>query len=285
MKKIVLLSIVLISSLLAEVTTIVPYSVYLDYGSKSAKDSGTINGVYFSTGDLNYLTEISYSSTNISYRNSNISDLVQNEATFIYHKYTKKYATKIGFHANSTTDTDLQNGLTMIVGISSWKYYGYYKKLSYGVDYYNSYYANGQDLDQNATKVTVNQITPYVSYYQPLKTVSNKISLKANFQSIDAYSGDTSYTSFELKDRVFMKKSYFEIKYIFGKSRTGISDGGMTVYNSKDLMTNTLSLKMGYYLNKKITLSGSLTKNRFDEFGGNNNVTNQIIVGTLSYKF
>ena len=70
----VLVSLVLISNIAyAEVSTILPYSAILDYSEKSSKNSGSINGVYFSTGNLSYLTEVSYSHTNIKYKQSTTS--------------------------------------------------------------------------------------------------------------------------------------------------------------------------------------------------------------------
>jgi hypothetical protein len=285
MKRIKFILLVLISvlSLHAEVVSIVPYSGVLNYDSNSIKSSGTINGVYVNSGTLSYLTEFSYTSTDVKYKQST-DNLVQDEFTFIYNRYFKTHALKIGLHTNSTTDTTLENGSTFILGMKKWKWYGY-SKFTYGLDYYSTFYGNGENLDGNKTKVTVTQFTPYFSYYKPYRKFTSLISGKVNFETINAYTNDTSYTSYELKDKFFYKKGYLELGYFGGKLRTGIKDGGMTVYNSKDIITQALSAKVGYYINTKLNTSLSYTSSTYDEYKNADDLTSSAIVMTLSYTY
>ena len=71
--KVILGSLVVTSSLFADVATVLPYFTTLDYtnnANESAKKDGTISGMYYSYGNLNYLFEMDYSYTNIKYKNS-----------------------------------------------------------------------------------------------------------------------------------------------------------------------------------------------------------------------
>ena len=267
----------------AEVNTILPYSAYLDYDSKSSKKSGNINGFYFSRGDLSYLTEINYAHTDIKYKQQS-EHLKQDELTFVYNKYKLKYAVKAGIHINSTSDKDLQNGNTVILGLNSWKYIGY-NKLSYGFDFYSSIYKNGKDLNNNSATVRVDQITPFISYFKYYTNFSNFISLKGNFEQIGAYSNEKTYSSYELKDTIYYKQTYFELGYFSGTMRTGIKDNGMTVYNSRDKITQIINTKVGYYINKNLNTSLSYSTSKFDEFNGQKDTKSNAVIATISYTF
>ncbi len=285
MKRIKFILLVLISvlSLHAEVVTIVPYSGVLNYDSNSTKSSGTINGIYVSSGTLSYLTEFSYTSTDVKYKQST-DNLKQDEFTFIYNRYFRTNAFTIGLHTNSTTDTTLQNGTTLIVGVKGWRYRGY-NKFTYGLDYYNTNYANGEDLEDNNARVIVSQFTPYFSYYKPYRKFTSLISGKVNFETINAYTNDTSYISYEIKDKLFYKQIYVEFGYFGGKLRTGIKDGGMTVYNSKDIITQAFSAKIGYYINTRLNTSLSYSSSTYDEYENADDLSSSVLVMTLSYTF
>lgn len=283
MKKLVSLGLIAGALFAKEVTTIVPYYAVLDYGNKSSKDNGNIKGIYFSNGTLNYLFEFAYSKTDIKYKNSATPNLIQDEITAIYSNYFVNKSFKIGIHSNSTTDTDLQNGNTLIFGASGWKWLGYYSKLTFGADFYTSYYANGKDLKYKTAKVRVNQISPFISYYKAYKSFLNTITFKLNYEKISAY--DESLTSYELKDNFAKGKFYAEAEIFTGKMRTGIKDNGFTVYNSKDKYKNSYKIKAGYYLKSNLKADISYTYNKFDEFGNQKDTTNSVIVATVSYSF
>jgi len=282
--RIILLVMLCILSLKAEVVTVVPYSGVLGFDNNSSKNSGSINGFYASSGTLSYLLEFSYTYTDIKYKSST-DNLTQNEYTFIYNRYWNDHAVKVGIHTNSTTDKSLKNGTTLIIGTSKWKWFGY-SKLTYGLDYYNTSYVNGEDLADNNHSVIVDQISPYISYYKPFSlSTKNLISLKINIENINAYSEQKDYISYELKDTLYYKKAYLEIAYIGGELRTGIKDGGMTVYNSKDLITNAISAKLGFYINSKLNTSLSYTSTTYDEYNNIDNINSSALVMTASYTF
>ena len=288
--KILLGLILIISFAKAEVNSFMPYFATLDYDSKSAKNSGTVNGFLFSTGTLSYLTQIGYSHTHMKYKNTT-DDLTQDEITFIYNKYKLTYATKIGIHTNNTTDTDLMNGNTIILGISKWKYFKNYSKLTYGIDYYNSLYVNGHNLlkaDANNTmSIRAHQFTPYFSYYKPFKTFSNILNVKYNYEDIKAY--NKTYSSYQIKNTIYKGRYGFGITYMGGKMQTGVKKGGMVVYNSKDIITRSIGIDATLFVNKKLNTNLSYTSTTADEhqvdYSYKKDVKSNAVVIKVTYKF
>jgi len=279
MKKVLIFLFILSFILKAEVTTVSPFGVYLDYDKKSFKNSGVISGVYFSSGTLSYLTEISYSHTDIKYKYLT-QHLTQDEVTFVYSRYFLNYAYKIGVHTNATTDKDLQNGTTAILGLNGWKFFNR-AKLSYGVDFYNTYYPNGKDLNDNNKSININELSFNVAYFKPFVSFSNFISLTFNYER--AY--DIDFFSTQLKDIIYFKSLSIEGSYFIGDLQTGILDGGFSVYNSKDMLHHKANLKVTYNISYKTKLSLAYSKTVYDEFNNQNNLLKDTIYFSFSYIF
>ena len=287
----------------AEVTTILPFKASLKYGDKSTKEKGIINGFYISNGTLNYLTEFAYSHTDIEHKNTATNNLVQDEVTMVYTKFNPNYSLKIGLHTNSTTDVDLQNGNTLILGTTIWKWFGY-DKLTFGLDYYTTYYVNGKDLNGTATPIRVHQVSPSLTYFKNIGTFNNTLSIKGNFTKVEGYIIDKTtetttnetkedefeaLNSVEVKNTFAYKSLYLELGYFSGKLRTGIRDAGMTVYNSKDIIKQSASAKIGFNIAGTLNTSVGYTATTFDEYGGildnTKDVTNKAMVATISYSY
>jgi len=266
------------TSLFAEVTTVATNIAFLNY-SDAKKSSATSSSAYISTGTLSYLTEFAYSRTDMTYNNT-VQTLSQDEFTFVYNRYFVGYSYKFGLHMNSTTDTDLENGTTAILGIGAWNYFGY-SKLSYGLDYYYSTYANAIDLNFQKNSIIVNELSGYVSYYAPFQSFSNLFAIKINYESIEVY--EESYTSFEVSNKLYIGDAEFALKGFFGKMQTGIRDGGMVVYNSKDILKNSFSVYLGYHLDENFMLNISYSQIKSDEYLSNEILTSVVAVGA-SYK-
>ena len=254
----------LVSVLNAEVYTVSPFSVVVKNDTKSIKDSGTINGIYFSSGTLSYLTEFTYSHTDIKYKYST-NNLVQDEFTFLYSKYFIDKFYKLGIHTNTTTDTTLQNGTTLILGVGGWKYIGY-NKVSYGVDLYHSYYTNSIESPDKKDYVHISEISANASYYKAFKTFANYISLNINYEMAHSY--DKVYTFFKVQDIVYYKGFSFDVSYLSGYFKTGILDGGSNVYNSQDILKEKIGISFGYNVTPVIKLKASYGRTNYDENGG-----------------
>ena len=287
MKKVIAGSLVLLSSLFAEDTiTVLPYygSITYEGDATSLKDDGTILGTYFSMGNLGYLVELDYSNTKIKYKDPLIADLKQDDVTLTYASYGKAIMFKGGIHYINTTDTDLGDGEVLIGQVGGYHWNGY-NKHSYGLEAYYSIYKNGHDDDGVEKNIQVMQLTPYYQYSQAINVdTRNIIGLKLNYQNADKYN-QKDYTSFELEDTLYYKKVYGTVKVYSGEMKTGVKDGGHTVYNTKDLLKDGYSMKVGYNVNKNLSLSASYAINNFKETGQVEDTSNDIIVGTLSYSF
>ena len=279
MKKVLIILFILSFILKAEVTTVSPFSVYIDYDKKSFKSSGMINGIYFSSGTLSYLTEISYSHTDIKYKYLT-QHLTQDEVTFVYSRYFLNYAYKIGVHTNATTDKDLQNGTTAILGLNGWKFFNR-DKLSYGVNFYNTYYPNGTDLNNNNKSISINELSFNVAYFKPFVSFSNFISLTFNYER--AYSDN--YFLVQFKDVIYFRLFSLEATYLVGDLQTGILDGGFNVYNSKDMLHQKAGLKINYFVLPNIKLNLSYTNVKYDEFQNKNSLKNNIVSFGFNYTF
>jgi hypothetical protein len=284
MKKIYIIYILYIflyTELLAEVSLISPSSIYIQSDKKSFKDSGTVNSIYFSTGTLSYLSEFSYTHTDIRYKYST-NNLIQNEITMFYSRFFINHSYKVGIHTNSTTDTDLQNGTTMIIGYNHWNWF-IKNKLSYGVELYDSYYTNGRDLKNTKRNIKISQLMTHIDYFSPFILFSNFISLKINYEN--AYTYNKNLFFLELKNIIYYKTFTFELNYFGGELQTGVLAGGAIVYNSKDIIKNKYGIKIGYQISSNINVNLAYTNILLDEYKSINAINNSTISLNVSYRF
>jgi len=283
MKHIILMIFILFllqNSLFAEVSVISPSTVYVDSDTKSFKDSGTINSIYYSSGTLSYLTEFSYSHTDIRYKYTT-QNLVQDEIVFLYSRYFIDHLYKVGIHTNTTTDTNLQNGITLIGGYTKWHWFQK-KKFNYGVNIYHSYYTNGTDLNENNSSVKITQLTFNLGYFTPFKLFSNFVSSKFHYE--DAHTYNKNLFAFEMEDIIYYKSFSFEFKYFFGELQTAVLSNGMIVYNSKDIIKKRYGTTFSYSISSKININLSYNQTVIDEYQSINNITNSSILLNMSYK-
>jgi len=298
MKKIILASAITASALMADVKTITPYVGTINYNSSSAKsikDKAKLAGIYTSIGNLGYLLEFSYGYTNINYKNSTIADLKQHDITLKYGKFYKNYAWNAGLHYIKNSETgairDLSGGYTAIFGLEGYEWFGY-NKLSYGIDTYYSYYNHAfSDITRaSETKVGLLQFSPKVMYSKVVNiNTKNTILITVNFIKANDYK-NSSYTSYEISDTLGYKKFYASLKYNGGKMRSGVRDGGFTVYNTKDLLKSAYTAKLGYYFTPKFEADISYTHNNYQEYNAVNlsllpEGSNSIAVFSMSYSY
>ena len=276
-----LISTFLHTTLSAEVSVISPSTVYIKSDKKSFKESGTVNGIYFSSGTLSYLSEFSYTHTDIRYK-YDTQNLVQDEITMLYSRFFIDHSYKIGFHTNTTTDTNLQNGTTVILGYNRWNWFER-SKLSYGLEVYDSYYTNGTDLKENNSSINITQLMTHIDYFSPFTSFSNFVSLKFNYEN--AYSYHKNMFSFEIKDVIYYKTFTFELNYFGGKLQTGVLAGGLVVYNSKDIIKRKFGTKIGYRISTNININLSYTSSLVDEYRSVNNLSNDAFAFNVSYTF
>ena len=276
MKKLILAGLSIASIAMADVKTVIPYGGYIEYdSSRSSKDNSKFGGIYTSVGNLSYLFELAYSYIDTKYKNSTQENLRQHDITMKYGKYYKDFTWNIGLHFINNNEKesyrDLGDGYVAIFGIDRYKWYGY-DKLTYGVDVYFSRYADAHNDKSSANTTTIDlwQFTPQIIYSKAINlNTRNTIVLKGNYIKADDYK-DTSYTSYEVSDTIGYKRFFTTLKFNGGEMKSGVKDGGFTVYNTKDLLKNAYSIKLGYYFTKKLEADVSYTSNHYQEYDAAN---------------
>jgi hypothetical protein len=278
MKKIILGSVLCFNLIHADVSTIKPYTASISYDSNvnnSIKDKGLLSGVYYTRGNLDYLLELDVAYTNIEYKDSTANDdIKQVDMTLIYSKFYKDYMLKGGLHYLNTTDTALGNGITLIAGISkyAWKYYD---KMTSGVDLYYTKYS----------EANVAQLSPYFVYSKAINiNTRNNVAVKVNYVYADTYT-QKDYMSLELTDTLFYKKFTLTTKAFYGEMKSGILDGGFTIFNTKDLIKSSYSMKLGYSVNKNLSFEAGYAVNNFVEDGMTTDTKNNVAVVSATYSF
>lgn len=310
MKKIVLILLLSALRLSAEVITVVPFvggMTYSDDSAKSIKESSSLGGVYANMGTLDYLVEFSFSYMDTTYKSdANLSKQEQRDVSLIYGKYFKKFMLKVGAHYTQTNDDVLGNGIVAILGVGGYKTIGY-DKLTYGVEGYYSQYENrlNEDFVTSATQTArrpssprggsgdesnqrIIQVSPYFTSFKSISaTMSNDFSLKLNYQMADRYA-QAKYFSYEVSDTFYYKSLFAKLYAYGGEMKSGIKDGGITVYNSLDLMKTGYGAKLGYYISSDLITTLSYSRNNYEEYkitDYGSESTNSAIIATLSYRF
>ena len=299
MKKLVLGSLIASAVLYADVATVLPYFGKINYDSapeKSLKDSANFGGIYTSIGDLGYLLEFSYNYLDIAYKDTlGIENLKQHDLTLIYSKYYTHFMLKGGIHYINNNEQesfrDLGSGFVGIVGLSGYKW-DETSKTTGGIDIYYSYYGSAHNDISALSTTTVNlwQFTPYIQYANTITPkLSNSFTLKGNMIRANDYT-DSYYFSYEFSDTLTYEGFYVTLGFLGGDMKSGVRDNGFSVYNTKDLYSNTYTAKAGYYFTPNFTINLSYTINDYKEYNAATlqllpEGRNSIAYASLSYTF
>ena len=280
--------------LYGDVVSILPYAGSIDYGNDiqtSAKDRASIYGVHISIGDLSYLLELDYCAYDALYKDKTLSPLQQNDFTAIYSSYTPSFMLRYGVHYVQTTDTQLDDGVVAIVGWGGYDFFGY-DKLSYGLDFYGSYYPHGHNETQSVTQtsqgVRLAQFSPYIQYYKALNLHwGNKVSFRYNWE----YGFDfqqKQYSLYEISDTLYYDQLYVTLEYYNGEMRSGVMQGGFVVYNTLDLLKRGSKIEFGWQA-KAILVAFSYMQNSYNEFSVDSSITkentNSLYLSTINIRF
>ena len=289
MKKTLIATMLITTSLLAEVINILPYGGIVNYDkdiAKSIKDSSTLYGIHTSIGTLSYLLELDYSKFQTKYKDNLIEDLNQDDITIAYGYYFDNFMLRAGVHNISTNDTFLGDGIVGFASIGGYNYISY-DKYTYGVEGYYSHYKNGYDEGPSNIKKTISitQLTPYFTAYNVLNpNWGNSLVLKLNYQIAKDYLQD-SYLSYDISDTLYYKSLFLTIRGYTGEMRSGVKDSGFTVINTLDLMKSGYGAKIGYYFTPTALLSLSYDLNNYREVNLLEDGTNSVATASFSYKF
>lgn len=302
MKKVILGLLLLAGSVMADVTTILPYVGQITYDSdsqKSAKNRANLFGVHASRGDLNYLVELDVSQINTLYKNAdftqlskgnkkfqdiNSTQLRQNDITLSYSKYYTNIMFKLGDHYISSNDEELGDGNVLMASTAVYTYIGA-NKVTAGVEGYFSHYGKGHDENYTAKPISIYQVTPFVSFYYSInENWGNTLILKANYQTTADYL-DKNYLSNELSDTIYYQSLFVTLGTYAGAMRTGVKDEGLTVFNTLDLMKAGYNIGVGYYITKNAIVSLRYEQNLYQEYGFSQNGVRSFGMASFSYSF
>jgi len=282
----------MLGSLLADNVMVSPYVGGLEYDhglSKSLKSRAKVSGIDTTLGDKTYLLQTSYKYINISYKDSqSLSNLHQHELSLIYNKYDELHMLKIGLHyLNNNEDSsykDLGSGSVIILGVAGYNWFDK-DKLTYGLDAYYSIYLNAHnDVSTTTTQmVDVVQFTPYLSYSRNIsESTRNDIDFKINYIAATEYKDD-AYFSFEISDTFVYESFYTTLRYFGGDMKSGVIDGGLKVFNTKDLYRNSYQLRVGYYILADVAIDLSAGVNDYKEYDAKNLVLLSSGINTEGY--
>ena len=293
MKKLLLTTTFIASSLLAEVVTLLPYGGVVNYDSdaaKSIKDTSTLYGIHSTVGNFSYLLEFDYAKFQTKYKQDTslgpIEDLNQDDITLAYGYYWTNFMLRGGVHYINTNDILLGNGIVGFASLGGYNYVGY-DKYSYGVEGYYSNYKDGYDEGNSFVKKSINivQFTPYFTAYNALSlNWGNSLTLKLNYQIAKDYIQD-SYLSYDVSDTLYYKSLFLTLRGYGGEMRSGVKDSGFTVANTLDLMKDGYGTKLGYYFTPSAVLSLSYDLNNYQEIYHDVDGTSSVATLSFSYGF
>jgi hypothetical protein len=287
MKKIIFASIFSITTIFADVITVLPYRGIVNYGNdstKSVKDRASLYGIHANIGNLSYLFEADYSHIVTQYKDKKLMDLTQDDLTLTYAKYSKKGMFKYGAHLISTTDNELGNGIVGILTLEDYRFFGY-DKVEYGLNSFYSFYKKGHNEEYEPSAISIFQVSPYMTLYKAINlNWGNKFYIGANLQLADKYI-QKEYSSYEISDTILYKSFFVTFSYYNGEMRTGVKDAGYTVFNTLDMMKDGLAVKLGYYIKKNMLLNLSYGENNYIEYEKNQENKNNTTILSFKYGF
>jgi hypothetical protein len=274
-KKIVILSLVSYTCLASDVVTVMPSLSLIKYdssSSKSLKDSAFILGVETTIKKQNYLLDLTYNYTNIEYKAPvDLQNLGVHDLAMIGNLNYLNYLLKVGVHYIRSGENvgfrDLGTGYVGIAGLQGSNYFSE-NKLTYGLDTYYSVYptAHNEETTASTLLIDIMQVTPYVKYSMILNpSLRNDVSFKVNAIASTQYK-DPGYLSYKFKDTLVYKNYYAILNIRRGEMKSGVTEGGSKVINTKDLYKDAYELRAGYYVMEDLAVDLSYGINYYQEY-------------------
>lgn len=289
----------MISSLYSAKITLLPYfgGTYYDQSStRSLKSYSGYGGIYTSIAGEQDIFEMAYNHAQVTYKSGTpLSDYSQHDLTLKYSKQTKNTLFQVALHTivnnENATYTDLGSGYIGCMTIARNHTFSE-DTLSYGLEGYVSLYLDAHsELSRTQSKmISIGQFSPYLTYKVMLgDDMRNDFTFRANLINAIDYR-DSNYLSYELSDTMVINRLYLTLRYVGGEVRSGVSNGGLTVINNKDLYTGTYNVTLGYFETEGLAYDLSYALNTYQEYNPDTlnllpkGVSSTLLV-SMSYKF
>lgn len=291
--KYILWLLVLSNILFAEIMTLSRYDERIHYYKNSAYsmiEGANIGGIYISYGDIDYLLEVDISHTHVDFKQNYINDFNQNDYTALFSRYYPEFMYKFGVHFIDTDDLNLGNGMVIVGSLSTYDKNQYAKV---GIDTYWSHYKEGYTYKGIKDTIDIYQMSPYMSYTNIFSNnFSNNIKSTLTYINSAVYAQE-DYISYAIEDTLFFNMFQLKGKAYMGEMKSAVTDGGLTVYNTKDLMKHGYGVALGYNLTKEFKINISYDVHTFEipelykinNLEINKDVMNNVGILSFSYSY
>ena len=282
------------SLLVGDVISLTPYTGLISYESdatKSLKNKGVFYGLYTSVGNLSYLFEADFSTTNVTYKpevkreDPTVDDISQYDVTLTYGRYWQNSSIKGGVHYLNSNDPTLGDGIVGIISLGAYKFVGY-DKYSLGIEGFLSYYNNGHDdsAESIAKSILIFQISPYYTVYNVFGDIGNLFTIRGDYQITPNFV-KKSYFAYEISDTLYYKSFFVNLHWHGGEIKTGVFKGGFAVNNTLDLQKSSYGGEIGYNFSRSAVFSAGYDHNRYLEYGAQQEGYWDRAMASFTYKF
>ena len=88
-----------------------------------------------------------------------------------------------------------------------------------------------------------------------------------------------------MSDTYYYKRVFFTLQASFGEMKTGVQNGGMVVYNSKDLEKERYSFQAGYYFTRNLIMNINYAIANYKEYLKSEDAKKSTALFSLSYRY
>ncbi|NOQ30082.1 MAG: hypothetical protein GQ570_03055 [Helicobacteraceae bacterium] len=278
LKKLSLVSL-LTASLLADITTVVPYAGLLNYSSESIRDNGYFSGLYASNASWTNKFEIGAEYTTFQYKNRAITPLVQRDFTIAYTRYfTEKYNLKGAYHLISSSDDATDGGNIYLLNFTT----NPSKKLDISLEAAYSSYKDSFNVLQGRTSVgrvfgDYNSMLGSFHVQGAYKYIKPSTATINNLKS--------SYDSFHMEVINYNGDFTTTLSTWTGSEVYAVTNGGFSVDNLADEKKGAVALAVRYAFTPAmgLTLNGKLLNMR--EAGATVDSSSSVLGATFDYSY
>jgi len=240
----------------------------------SLKDNSFSFGIYAEIKEKGSAWELLFNNTTVAYKsNTLLKDFTQQDFVANYSKFYDSSKIKLGVHYVNNNESSLYKDLgSAYIGILGLEAQSNFNNntLHYGIEAYYSVYLNAHTEFTRASTafIDVTQFSPYLTHITRLSsTLSNTLSLRLNAIAVTEYR-DPGYLSFEVVDTMKYQSFYGSVKFLAGEMKSGVMNGGLEVYNTKDLVKGIYYFEAGYVVTPELRCSASFDIRMMQEYRG-----------------